>query len=459
MPSCRVPGGAPAKAWRGRGLPQLRLILALALGFLVLSCGSSPYGGTASAHAVRPQARDYGKLSDASLRALSQTHDPGPLINHDDTSSLLSRILIPRPPDTDNSTLVREYFLDVFRTRLGRDESKGRLGWHIDTPSFVTDTPEGPKRMTNIVLTKNPAAPRKLVLSAHYDSKVSPLGFIGATDSAAPCAILADIAVALDDALDRRERRIHVQDPDKPLSRSEETTLQIILFDGEEAYRQWTNTDSIYGSRDLAKNWTSTFWSPMDYVSSSTAHGPRLTARRYHSAYTPVRHMDTIEHLVLLDLLGVRNPSVPSYFKPTEWLHAALVDAEARLRSAGLLFPAGLQEERRSFFHPQPAWGGIEDDHLPFLRAGVPILHVIPNPFPSVWHRMADDRSALDYPTVFAWSRIMTLFTAEYLGLEFQGENGTVAAAAASASAESASKGGRGGDDGKESERGRRTEL
>ena len=29
-------------------------------------------------------------------------------------------------------------------------------------------------------------------------------------------------------------------------------SLQIILFDGEEAFHEWTETDSLYGSRHLA---------------------------------------------------------------------------------------------------------------------------------------------------------------------------------------------------------------
>ncbi|KAN0066075.1 hypothetical protein ACQY0O_000168 [Thecaphora frezii] len=400
-------------------------VAALTAALLLLLLVHSALLGTASAHAVRPEKRDYKRLPDSSLAALAQLAEPAPLINHQDPSSLLSRILIPRAPDTDNSTLVREYILDVFRTRLAADATSGKLGWQIDTPTFVAKTPEGPKKMTNIVLTKNPAAPRKLVLAAHYDSKFFPQasgmsGFVGATDSAAPCAILVEVAAALDDALDRRERRIHNQKPNKPLTRSEETTLQIVLFDGEEAYRQWTSTDSIYGSRELAKNWTTHYWSPSDYLESAS-HGVRLTARRFHSTYTPVRHMDTIEHLVLLDLLGAPNPSVPSYFKPTEWLHAELMDAEKRLRQAGVLFPAGAKgETRSSFFNAHPALGGIEDDHLPFLHAGVAVLHVIPNPFPRVWHKLSDDRTALDYPTVYAWSMIMRLFTVEYLELDIQ---------------------------------------
>jgi hypothetical protein len=35
-----------------------------------------------------------------------------------------------------------------------------------------------------------------------------------------------------------------------------ELTLQLIFFDGEEAFKEWTSTDSIYGSRHLAQKWS-----------------------------------------------------------------------------------------------------------------------------------------------------------------------------------------------------------
>ena len=37
---------------------------------------------------------------------------------------------------------------------------------------------------------------------------------------------------------------------------------------------------------------------------------------------------------------------------------------------------------------------GIEDDHIPFLKKDVPILHLIPVPFPQEWHTLADNGDA-----------------------------------------------------------------
>ena len=96
-----------------------------------------------------------------------------------------------------------------------------------------------------------------------------------------------------------------------------------------------------------------------------------------------------IEHLVVLDLLGAVHPHVRSYFPDTAWLFDALVSAETRLRDAGILDAAQLGH---SFFRLRTAadrsLGYMGDDHVPFMRRGVSVLHVITEPFPSVWHTL-----------------------------------------------------------------------
>ena len=37
-----------------------------------------------------------------------------------------------------------------------------------------------------------------------------------------------------------------------------EITLQLVFLDGEEAFVDWTDKDSIYGARHLAQKWAST---------------------------------------------------------------------------------------------------------------------------------------------------------------------------------------------------------
>lgn len=123
---------------------------------------------------------------------------------------------------------------------------------------------------------------------------------------------------------------------------------------------------------------------------------------------------------VLLDLLGAAEPNIPSYFPTTHWAYRNLAKVEERLRKLGVLetepkmpFLGESEKEGAQFFR-----GFVADDHIPFMRRGVDILHIIPAPFPSVWHTMNDDGAHLDVPTIRDWARIMTAFVAEWMDLE-----------------------------------------
>ena len=81
-------------------------------------------------------------------------------------------------------------------------------GWHLDLDTFAAPTPRGTVTFSNLVATLSPSAPLRLALACHYDTKVlmSPPAaaaapFIGATDSAVPCAMLMEVAAALDGPL------------------------------------------------------------------------------------------------------------------------------------------------------------------------------------------------------------------------------------------------------------------
>lgn len=124
-----------------------------------------------------------------------------------------------------------------------------------------------------------------------------------------------------------------------------------------------------------------------------------------------------IDLFVLLDLLGGPDPSVPSYFQTTHWAYKNMATVESRMRSLGLLETNPkdpfLPEAGKLNEHFGRAYVG--DDHQPFMARGAPVLHMIPTPFPKVWHRMEDDGEHLDLETVRDWARIVTAFTIEYL--------------------------------------------
>ncbi|KAI0318924.1 glutaminyl-peptide cyclotransferase-like protein [Amylostereum chailletii] len=346
--------------------------------------------------------RDLSTLSSSAISSLVSSPDPTRNLDHSIATSHLAKILIPRPPDTENNTLVRKYIVSTLE----------KLNWHIEEDSFIWTTPYGPKNFTNVIATKDPDAPRRVVLAAHFDSKFFSTypqnQFLGATDSAAPCAMMLDLAEALDPLLNTRAKRVEDDELDPHEDEDvAQTTLQLVFFDGEEAFKDWTDSDSIYGARHLAETW-------------STTYLPPHPKRRYLSPSTPQTPLALIEHLVLIDLLGAQDPHIRSFFPDTAWLFDGLVSAETRLHDAGVIGDE-TTGGWRSFFRPRTGMEGslgyMGDDHVPFLKRGVSTLHVIAEPFPRVWHTLGDDASALHLPTLRRWNLILRVFFAEYLGL------------------------------------------
>jgi glutaminyl-peptide cyclotransferase len=274
------------------------------------------------------------------------------------------------------------------------------LNWHVEEDAFEDDTPYGRKHFVNVIATKDPAASRRVIVAAHFDSKYFPTfpqnqvcvlhlrrvthmilnhaQFVGATDSAAPVAFMLDLAEALNPLLDARHVRFEAgEEADDDVA---DTTLQLVFFDGEEAFQDWTAKDSIYGARHLAARWAGTYVLP--------DHRRRLLAPQ-------MTELDGIEHLILLDLLGAKQPLIQSSFIDTAWLFDAMADVETRLHGAGLLLAAHERETGTKAFvswflkrRPNQYAGHVEDDHVPFIQRGVSTLHVISNPFPRVWHTL-----------------------------------------------------------------------
>ncbi|KAJ7311456.1 glutaminyl-peptide cyclotransferase-like protein [Mycena albidolilacea] len=344
--------------------------------------------------------RDFAPLSAAAISTLVSSPDPLKQLDPKNPSSHLSKILIPRVPDTANNTLVRNYIVEKLEN----------LKWHVELDAFDDQTPHGQKHFVNIIATKDPKAARRVIVAAHFDSKYfpEPNNFVGATDSAAPCAMMLDLAEALDPLLDERALRLTAgMEEDEDVS---DTTLQLVFFDGEEAFVAWTGTDFTYGARHLADKWATTYALPN---SKRRLMGPQAT------------EISGIEHLILLDLLGAENPLIRSYTIDTAWLFDALVSVEKRLGESGAFAYGDEQgmapEKWSSFFYKRTAvdvnMGGVGDDHVPFLERGVDILHLIATPFPVVWHTVRDDASALHMPTMRRWNIMFRVFMSEYLNL------------------------------------------
>jgi len=243
----------------------------------------------------------------------------------------------------------------------------------------------------------------RLTLVAHYDSKYEPEGFIGAIDSAAPCAMIMHAMRSIDEALTRKWEKIEAEGH-ADASLEEQKGIQIILLDGEEAFVQWTATDSLYGSRALAEYWDNEV-------------NPAMSSFK-----TP---LNSISLFVLLDLLGSKDPAVQSYYQTTHWAYQNIATIEQRFRDLKQFKSANSQRwfiDSSKDDHNLKTYGGIQDDHVPFLQRGVEILHLIDaapfKGFPKVWHTMDDNAENLDMDTVEDWSMLLTAFAAEWMELD-----------------------------------------
>lgn len=294
--------------------------------------------------------------------------------------NLLKPMLIERVVDTEGNRIVQQHIRDHLTN----------YGWTIEDDQFQDETPIGRKTFTNIIATQNPSAPRKLVLACHHDSKLfKNIRFVGATDSAVPCAMMLDLARLMNQTLWKEDKK-----------KANDITLQFIFFDGEEAFRSWTSTDSIYGARHLAEK-----------LSTNEVEVDREVF---------VKELDTIDLMVLLDLIGTATPTFRNWFRKTEGHFERLKKIEMKLIKEKLLtLPDHFSTKSNNYFIGElmPDTHGIEDDHIPFLRRDVPVLHLISYPFPQEWHKASDNEKALDYQTINNLGKILRIFVAEYLHL------------------------------------------
>ncbi|KAL8610923.1 hypothetical protein ACOMHN_042541 [Nucella lapillus] len=281
---------------------------------------------------------------------------------------LLDPLLIERISGTAGNKKAREHIIKHMKN----------LEWTVEEDRFDDNTPFGPKTFVNIIATLNPGGSQRTVVACHYDSKDMETKekkvFIGAIDSAVPCAVMLETAKQLQCLL--------TKGTEEENSTVSDLTLQFLFFDGEEAFERWTGTDSIYGARHLAKEW-----------------GEKRA---------------TMRELILLDLIGTSDTQFVKLFQSTSSLYSYLVRTEKQLRSENLL----TKGHTATIFKDVYRFSGIEDDHIPFLRKGVDILHLISVPFPSVWHKVEDDGDHLNFDFIDNFSRIFRVFVSGLMHLK-----------------------------------------
>lgn len=204
------------------------------------------------------------------------------------------------------------------------------LGLKAEEDSFVASTPRGKVPMTNLIV-RIPGARREVViLAGHYETKhFDDIRFVGANDGGSSTAFLVELARVLS-------------------KRKNDLTYWLVFFDGEEAFEHYSATDGFYGSRHLVR---------------------RLAESR---------ELGRIGAMIVVDMVADRDLNFHRDANSTEWL-TDLVFGVARRLGYGRHF----SDELRAY----------EDDHVPFVRAGVPAVNLLDfdyGPGNRWWHTAED---------------------------------------------------------------------
>ncbi len=224
----------------------------------------------------------------------------------------------PRPP---GSAALREVSGYIQR------ELKS-LGLETHTQDFSPLTPLGQIRMTNIWAELPGRSERVIILASHYESKYyEEFEFVGANDGASTSGLLLELA-----------RVLSLESP-------VDASLWFVFFDGEEALVEWSDHDSLYGSRAFVR---------MLQGDSS---------------------LERIGAMILLDLIGGKDLRIVRDENSTDWLNEIVWSTAERLGYAHIF-------RRRGSVNAL-------DDHIPFLRAGVPAIDIIDLSY-RFWHTPED---------------------------------------------------------------------
>jgi glutaminyl-peptide cyclotransferase len=201
------------------------------------------------------------------------------------------------------------------------------LGVEAIEQPFDADTPLGRFHMVNVIARIPGASAERVVFAGHYDTKVfREFRFVGANDAGSSTAFLLEWARVLK-------------------ARANRFTTELLFLDGEEAMRtDWVDPDNRYGSRH--------------YVRAAQQDG---TIRQ-------------IRAMILVDMIGDRDLRIKREENSTRWLKDVIWGAAKRIRQGDVF----VDEETP-----------IEDDHMPFLTAGVPSVDIIDLDYPP-WHTSTD---------------------------------------------------------------------
>lgn len=117
--------------------------------------------------------------------------------------------------------------------------------------------------------------------------------------------------------------------------------------------------------------------------------------------------------MVLMDLIGSTTARFVCTFRNTCVLNRRLRQIEETLKSSSSL--RRVTNGPPNMFLSSYRTSSLADDHTPFLERSVPILHLIPTNFPTVWHTFADNEQRLNQQSILNLNKVVRVFVVDYL--------------------------------------------
>ncbi len=219
------------------------------------------------------------------------------------------------------------------KSQFAPEAAKG----NFETDSFAPSTPIGQVAMRNYIVRYPGKKDGVIVLATHYETNypLKDINFVGANDGACTTALLIEIGHYL---------RAH---PPEGFS------VWLVFDDGEEAIKEWSDSDSLYGTRHLAAKW------------SKEGILPKIKA------------------FLLADMIGDKDLNIDRDSNSTPWLLTMLGTAAKNTGHGSYVF----RNETT-----------VNDDHLPFKQRNVPVLDLIDidygphtSQMPDGYHHTAQD--------------------------------------------------------------------
>jgi glutaminyl-peptide cyclotransferase len=188
-------------------------------------------------------------------------------------------------------------------------------GGAIEADDFTATTPRGPILVHNIIGKFNvtPDPKQPIFILAGHYDTLFKKGFIGANDGASSTAIL----LAFADALSKQKTKMQIW---------------LVWTDLEEAINDFNEHDGLYGSRHLAQKLADNHIAPR------------------------------VRGFFLLDMIGDKDLGVGRETESARWLQDYIAEAAKQLGYSQYFFQYDTD---------------IIDDHIPFIKAGIPAVDVV----------------------------------------------------------------------------------